>query len=397
MEQQKMSVKGFRASAVRAGLKKTDKPDMALIVSDVEAVAAGLVTTNRVRAASVVLSERHLKNGRARAVIANAGNANACTGKQGMDDALLGAETVARECGIRTEEVLVASTGVIGLPLDMDKYSRAIPRLVETLSPHGIPDAARAIMTTDSFPKVAGFEGEAQGKPYRIIGIAKGAGMIMPHMATLLCFILSDILIEPSRLHEALFFAAGRSFNRISVDGDTSTNDMALFMANGLAGNGPLSPGGYEEFTKGLANVMETLASMIVKDGEGATRLVRVVVRGAASEFEADTAARTISNSSLVKTAVYGRDPNWGRIMAALGRSGIAMREEAVDIWIDHVKIVEKGLGKGKDAEAQAAEIMKTKDEFSLIVDLHEGSSEGTLMTCDLTPEYIAINADYRT
>ena len=220
--------------------------------------------------------------------------------------------------------------------------------------------------------------------------------MIMPNLATMLCFIMSDIRIEAADMKKALAWAAERSFNRISVDGDTSTNDMVVVMANGMAGNDSLSPADFEAFKDGLAKVMEELAVMIVKDGEGATKLVRVVVKGADSPGDALKAARTIANSSLVKTAIYGQDPNWGRIMAAIGRSGIVMQEESVDIWIDHIKIVEKGLGRGKEAEKEAAEIMKTEG-FSLIVDLNQGEHADTMVTCDFTPQYIAINADYRT
>jgi glutamate N-acetyltransferase/amino-acid N-acetyltransferase len=278
----------------------------------------------------------------------------------------------------------------------MDKYSKAIPKLVASLRADGILEAAQAIMTTDSFPKISTFEGTANEKSYRITGMAKGAGMIMPDMATMLCFIVSDINIELSELKTALSKAAAESFNRISVDGDTSTNDMVLVMANGMAGNGTLSPSEYEAFSIGLKKVMSELAVMIVKDGEGASKLVRVEVKGAASPSDAFKAARTISNSNLVKTAMYGQDPNWGRIMAAIGRSGITMTEEAIDIRIDDVKIVEKGLGKGVEAEKKAAEIMK-REAFSLVVDLNMGDHADSMTTCDLTPKYIAINADYRT
>jgi len=229
-----------------------------------------------------------------------------------------------------------------------------------------------------------------------MIGIAKGAGMIMPQMATLLCFVLSDIRINPDGLREAVSSAVETTFNRISVDGDTSTNDAVLVMANGMAGNRAISSGDYEELQKGLTLVMDELATMIVKDGEGATKLIYVKIKGASTHMDALTAARAIANSSLVKTAFYGQDPNWGRIMAALGRSGIRMKEEDVSIWVDDVKIVEGGIGKGVDLEKQAAEKMAQK-EFSVTVDLHQGKHEDRIITCDLTHDYITINADYRT
>lgn len=396
MDEEKHIVQGFKASAVVAGLKKGDALDVALIVSDREAAAAGIFTTNKVKAAPVILSERHLKNGKARAIIANAGNANACTGDAGLNDARRTTELVGQGLGIRAEDVLVASTGVIGEQLDMHLIAGAIPELAKTLSSDAVPLAAQAIMTTDSFPKISSFEGQAGGHSYRTIGIAKGAGMIMPDMATMLCFILSDISIDSDDLKSALLSSVETTFNRISVDGDTSTNDTVLAMANGLAGNGDLRGEDYDIFAEGLRNVMWDLARMIVRDGEGATKLVSVEVKNAFSPSDALRAVRTVANSSLVKTALYGQDPNWGRIMAALGRAEIEMREDRVDIWIDDVRIVAKGLGRGAEAEKLAAEIM-TRNEFSLTVDLHQGGYHDRMLTCDLTHEYVTINADYRT
>ena len=396
MDEEKHIVQGFKAAAVVAGLKKGDALDIALIVSDREAAAAGIFTTNKVRAAPVILSERHLENGKARAIIANAGNANACTGDPGLNDARRTAELVGQGLGISPEDVLVASTGVIGQELDMDLIAGAIPGLTKTLALDAVPLAAQAIMTTDSFPKISSFEGQAGGHTYRITGIAKGAGMIMPNMATMLSFILSDISISSDDLKSALLSSVETTFNRISVDGDTSTNDTVLAMANGLAGNKDLSGEDYDIFAEGLRNVMWDLARMIVRDGEGATKLVSVEVKNAFSPLDALRAARTVANSSLVKTALYGQDPNWGRVMAALGRAEIEMREDHVDIWIDDVQIVAKGLGRGAEAEELAAEIM-TRNEFSLTVDLHQGGYHERMLTCDLTHEYVTINADYRT
>jgi len=389
-------VQGFKASAIASGIKKDGGLDMALIYSEKGAAAAGVFTTNRVKAAPVILSQQNIRKGRVRAIIANSGNANACTGKVGLDNARREAELVAKELGIKADEVLVASTGVIGTPLPMDRIERVIPELAESLLPEGLPEAAEAIMTTDSFSKISQFEGEADGKPYQILGMAKGAGMIMPNMATMLCFVLSDIRIDPADLSEAVSSSVGTTFNRISVDGDTSTNDTVLVIANGMAGNGELASGGYERFQTGLTHVMDELATMIVRDGEGATKVVYVRVKGADSHEDAETAARTIANSYLVKTAFYGQDPNWGRIMAALGRSNINMQEEDVHIWVDDIQIVKEGLAIGADVEKQASERMAEK-EFSVTIDLRQGEHEDQVVTCDLTPEYIAINSDYRT
>ena len=390
------NLRGFKAAAVDSGLKKGHGPDIALILSERAATAAGVFTANKVKAAPVILSQKNIQNGKATAIIANAGNANACTGNPGLADAEHTADLIGKALGISLDDVLVASTGVIGQRLDMDKVKKAIPGLKEALTPEGIPMAAQAIMTTDSFPKTSSFDGMAQNRPYRIVGLAKGAGMIMPNMATMLCFILTDIQIAPDTLQKDLSVSAEKTFNRISVDGDTSTNDMVVMLANGMADNTALREEDHARFQEGLADVMEGLARMIVKDGEGATKLVDVVINNALSAEDALNAARTVANSSLVKTAFYGQDPNWGRIMAALGRAGIEMDEARVDIWINNVQIVSGGLGSGAEAEKQAAEIM-TRKEFVLSIDLHRGSHRDHIVTSDLTHEYININADYRT
>jgi glutamate N-acetyltransferase/amino-acid N-acetyltransferase len=389
-------VPGFLGSAVAAGLKKDKGLDMALIFSEREAAAAGVFTTNKVRAAPVLVTEENIRSGRARAIVVNAGNANACTGETGLGDARRTAELAAASLSLPREAVLVASTGVIGRPLDMGCIERAIPDLVGGLSGEGLPNVSRAMMTTDSFPKMSLFEGKAGKTPYRIFGVAKGAGMIMPNMATMLCFVLSDISISPERLRRSLSASVKTTFNRITVDGDTSTNDTVVVLANGMAGNSGLSDQEMDGFQSGLEQVMGDLARMIVRDGEGATKLVRVEVKGAASAADAATGARTIANSSLVKTACYGQDPNWGRIMAALGRSGIAMEEASVDIWIDEVQIVSGGLGLGDGQERRAAERM-TQKGFSIVVDLHQGRFGDHVFTCDLTHDYVSINANYRT
>ena len=396
MRQSEHMVQGFKASAVKAGLKKDKGLDLALIFSERETAVAGVFTTNKVVAAPVILTREHTKNGRARAIIANAGNANACTGKAGFNDARRTAELLADKLGIGSDEVLVASTGVIGQPLNVDRIVEALPTLVERLSPDGIPTAARAIMTTDSFAKISHFEGHAGGRPYRILGVAKGAGMIMPNMATMLCFIVSDIRIDSHDLSDVLSSSVETTFNRITVDGDTSTNDTVLVMANGMAGNTALTEADSKGFARGLETVMGELAQMIVRDGEGATKVIHMEIKGAHSASDALKAARTVGNSSLVKTACYGQDPNWGRIMAALGRADIVMDEEKVDIWVNDILIVSAGLGKGQEAEKKAAEIMVHK-EYTITIDLHQGDFEDRIITCDLTHEYVSINASYRT
>lgn len=396
MQQSEHMVQGFKASAVKAGLKKDKGLDLALIFSERETAVAGVFTTNKVVAAPVILTREHIKSGRARAIIANAGNANACTGKAGFNNARRTAELVADRLGIGADEVLVASTGVIGQPLNVDRIAEALPALVERLSPDGIPTAGRAIMTTDSFPKISHFEGHAGGRPYRILGVAKGAGMIMPNMATMLCFIVSDIRIDSNDLNGVLSSSVETTFNRITVDGDTSTNDTVLVMANGMAGNTALTETDSKGFARGLETVMGELAQMIVRDGEGATKVIHMEIKGARSASDALKAARTVGNSSLVKTACYGQDPNWGRIMAALGRADIIMDEEKVDIWVNDTLIVSAGLGKGQEAEKKAAEIMIQK-EYTITIDLRQGDFEDRIITCDLTHEYVSINASYRT
>ncbi len=396
MSENKNTVQGFKASAITAGIKKDLGLDLALIYSETESATAGVFTTNNVRAAPVVLSQERVEKGKARAIIANAGNANACTGEKGLKDAHQMSDLTARALGIHPDEVLVASTGVIGKPLNTGLIANAMPKLVKTLSVKGIPLAAKAIMTTDSFPKIITFDGLAGDNPYRILGIAKGAGMIMPNVATMLCFIMSDINIDANYLKKATLSSVQSTFNRISIDGDTSTNDTVFVLANGMARNKALSDSDYKGFLKGLKNVMMELSRMIVLDGEGATKGVEIEIKGAKSPSDALNAARAVANSCLVKTAFYGQDPNWGRIMAALGRAGIKMTENQVDIWIDDVQIVAAGMGKGEEPEKRAAEKM-AKQQFSVFIDLHQGRHQDRIMTSDLTHEYITINAHYRT
>jgi len=390
------SVPGFLGSAVSAGLKKNGRLDLSLIFSQKEAVAAGVFTTNKVKAAPVLLTQERIRKCFLRAVIANTGYANACTGSRGLNDAIQTADIVAKGLGIHPEETVVASTGVIGAYLPFNLIKVAIPKLIKNLSPNGLKSVAEALMTTDSFPKMSYFEGNAGGHPYHLLGIAKGAGMIMPNMATMLSFLLTDINIDSQTLWPIFRSAAECTFNRITVDGETSTNDMALIMANGIAGNKRLNRSAIREFERGLTDVMGELAYMIAKDGEGATKVIIIEVHGAATKDDANTAARAVGNSNLVKTAVFGHDPNWGRIMAALGRSGISMEENKVQIWIDGVKIVEGGVMTTEKEERRAAEKMKN-EQLTIAIHLNQGRWKDRITTCDLTYDYIRINADYRT
>ena len=292
--EKKYRVNGFTVSAVAAGLKKDGALDMALIVSEKECAAAGVFTKNKVTAAPVILSKKNIRNGKARAIVVNAGNANACTGEGGLQDAGLTVELVARGLGMESDQVLIASTGVIGQRLDMSLVQPAVPGLIKGLSPDGLPQAARAIMTTDSFSKISRFEGRAGDIPYRIVGFAKGAGMIMPDMATMLCFVLSDIRISPGNMETALRTCVDSTFNKITVDGDTSTNDTVLMMSSGFAENDPLTEDDRAAFAEGLKSVLWDLSKMIVRDGEGATKLVSVEVKNAFSSEDAGVAARTV-------------------------------------------------------------------------------------------------------
>lgn len=389
--------KGFSFSVAEAAIKKPGRKDLALIVSEVDAVISGLFTTNKVKAAPVLLDLKRIRSGLARAIIVNSGNANACTGSQGIKDAELMTSLVARSLGIAKDKVYVCSTGVIGTPLPMDRIRRAIPLLVNSLSSYGVKEVAQAIMTTDTFAKVYSKTINMKGTEVAITGIAKGAGMISPNMATMLCFVLTDASITKEALDRAFKTSVQNSFNRITIDGDTSTNDTALILANKQAGNQTITVRSpyYQDFAGALSEVCLELSKMIVRDGEGATKLITLEVRNARSQRDADRAGFTVANSMLVKTAIYGNDANWGRIMAALGRSGIAINPSKTDIAINGVIVVKNGLSTGKDAEAQA--LMKSKAEIALTIDLHMGKACGKVLTCDLTEDYVKINAEYRT
>ncbi|MDD2321571.1 MAG: bifunctional glutamate N-acetyltransferase/amino-acid acetyltransferase ArgJ [Geobacteraceae bacterium] len=393
-----MEIKGFAFSAVEAAIKKPGRLDLALIMSEVPAAVAAVFTTNRVKAAPVLLSMERVTNGVARAMVVNSGNANACTGSQGMADARETARLVAERAGVAEELVLVASTGVIGKPLPMERIRPAVPGLFETAAVTDLDGLARSIMTTDTFPKVASSTSEAEGVRYTIAGVAKGAGMIMPNMATMLSFVVTDAAVDPAYLDMVFRNAVDSSFNIISIDGDTSTNDTALVMANGMAANPTIQAGTPEadRFEKLLREVLLSLARQIVRDGEGATKFVEIRVTGALSDADAKKAAMAIANSLLVKTAFFGQDANWGRILAAVGYSGAEIDQDLVALSFDNVLMVRNGVFVGGDAEARGTEVLR-KNEFSVTVDLALAGGSATVYTSDLSHDYVSINADYRT
>jgi glutamate N-acetyltransferase/amino-acid N-acetyltransferase len=392
-------VPGFKAGAVKAGIRGKDRLDVGLIFSKVPAAAAGVFTTSRVKAAPVLLGMENLKEGKAQAIIVNSGIANACTGQEGMVLAKETASLVAGQLGIDPALVQVSSTGVIGEQLEIGLFEKCMAPLVDSLNPEGLADVARAMMTTDTVPKTAQRVLTLAGKEVTMAGLAKGAGMIMPNMATMLSFVMTDAAVSPHVLQTILPKSVNKSFNAITVDGDTSTNDTVLLLANGVAGNSEVTDRDSADavlFQECLDDLLLDLALQIVKDGEGATKFITVHVTGAESEEDADRAARTIANSSLFKTACFGEDANWGRIIAALGRSGAVFDASKVEIAFDDVIMVKQGLGLGAEQERLATAVLK-QDVFILQVNLHEGASESKMYTCDLSIDYIKINADYRT
>ncbi len=384
---------GFRAAGIVAGLKKSRKPDMALIFSDKPAALAGTFTTNQVKAATVRLdAERVAGGGGARGVVVNSGQANACTGKQGYRDAQAMAAHAAQQFGVPAEQFLVCSTGRIGVPLRMDVILPGIEKLARSVAPAGGEAAARGIMTTDTRPKRFTATFSADGHPCRFTGIAKGAGMIQPCMATMLAFLLTDAKVDRRAMQKALKAAVDKSFNRISVDADQSTNDTVLLLANGCAGNRALKPGhrDWPAFVAALEGVTFRLAMEMVRDGEGAQKMVTVNVRGARTPADAEAAARSVANSFLVKTSWVGSYPNWGRIMDALGYSPAAIDENRVEIRYDHLLAAKNGLKAGASI-AQLSKVAAQK-EFAITIDLHLGRHAATVYSCDCTEEYVKIN-----
>lgn len=391
-----VTCRGFKAAGVASGLKKNGGKDLGLIYSEVQATVAGVFTKNLVQAAPVLLDRKRIKSGKCQAVIVNSGNANCCTGDQGMRDAIAMTSFAASGLKISEDLILAASTGVIGQPLDTGKIEAAMPELIKDIKPDGIANLAEAIMTTDTVPKVVSRQGEMEGKVYTVAGVAKGSGMIRPDMATMLCFVMTDIKIPHDLLTETLLAASDKSFNKITVDGDTSTNDTILVLANGLSGATVKSTVHKESFEILLDKVLTDLAKMVVKDGEGATKFVEIIIRGALTDEDAFKIADTVSNSSLVKTALFGEDANWGRILAAAGRAGVKIDPYKTDILFDHVMIAKNGMWCGEKAEKEAAKILQ-KDEFAISVDLNMGNRSASIFTCDFSIDYVKINADYRS
>ncbi|MDD5153437.1 MAG: bifunctional glutamate N-acetyltransferase/amino-acid acetyltransferase ArgJ [Desulfovibrionales bacterium] len=399
MGKNNQQIKGFLFSATGASIKKPGRLDVGLIYAEKPAVAAGVFTRNRVKAAPVIISRERLRRGAAQAILVNSGNANACTGEQGLEDARESARVLAKHLEIKEKLALVASTGVIGQFLPMERIKGAIPRLAQSLAPNRLAEVSRAILTTDKMPKTAFREGNIDGVPIRMAAIAKGAGMIMPQMATMLCFVMTDVAIRADALRASLHRAVSLSFNRITVDGDMSTNDSVIILASGEANNKRIDiddSAGRSVFEKLLGQLLIDLARMIVRDGEGATKLVEVRVTGAGTVGEARKAAYAVANSSLVKTALFGEDANWGRIMAALGRSGVPMDPGRVSVAINTFPLVKNGLGCGPEAEMAATGAMR-QEEFILHIDLDRGPCDFNVWTCDLSEDYVRINASYRS
>lgn len=387
---------GFLFAVAEASIKKPGKKDLAIIYTAEPSAAAGVFTKNRVKAAPVVIDAKRMRKSKGQAIIVNSGNANACTGEQGMKDALMMSRRVAELLKIDEEDVFVCSTGVIGTPLPMDRIIPKLDEAVQNLGKATLNDVAEAIMTTDTFAKKASTSFKVKGAKAVLAGVAKGAGMISPNMATTLGLFVTDLSIASSSLKATLKESVEQSFNRIVVDGEMSTNDTVLILANGMAKNETVTDGTEElkVFRAAFDGLSSDLAKMIVKDGEGATKIFTIHLKGAGKEKEALKFARSVARSPLVKTAVYGNDPNWGRIVTALGYAGPTFNHAKMDIFIGPVKIVSSGITTNRDLEA--VEILKKK-EFDITIDLKSGHAMVSMLTCDLTEEYIKINSEYKT
>lgn len=395
-----LAPQGYQAAAVAAGIKRTDgRVDVGLIHSSHVSIGAAKFTTNVVKAAPVLLCQENLKRagGEIRAIIVNSGNANACTGPEGMAAARRMARLAAGVCSVAEEQTLVSSTGVIGMAFPVERMESHAEELRSRLRPEGLADVAQAIMTTDTVRKVCTAEGNLGGVPVRISGMTKGSGMIHPNMATTLAFVLTDVFITRDLLEEALGIACEKSYNRISVDGDTSTNDTLALLANGASGAALIDKRDdrFHYFVEGVTQVCCSLAKQIVRDGEGARKFIEILVKGVPSETEATRIARSIANSPLVKTAMAGEDANWGRILCAAGYSGVQFDPSRVSISIGDLEVCRQGGGLRFD-EARAKAILSNRD-IQITLDLGGGQASSTMWTCDLTEKYIEINADYRT
>lgn len=389
--------KGFKAAGIVAGLKKSGNKDLALIYTETPAAVAGTFTQNKVAAAPVHVSKLTVKNGTAHAVISNAGCANACTGDEGLKNAHNMGEVTAKTLGCKPEEVIVGSTGVIGVQLPMDTITAGIPKVAAELSPTGSADASAAILTTDTKSKTATATFTVGGKEVHIGGIAKGSGMIRPNMATMLCYITTDLAITPALLQKALSAAVNLSFNMISVDGDMSTNDMCIVLANGLAGNDIIDTENedFETVKEVLKNITIELAKQIAADGEGAGKFITINIHNAVDFNDAKTVGMAVANSPLVKTAFFGEDPNWGRIICAVGYSGANMVSEKTTLSIGGIPIFTKGMG--TDYNEAALRAIMAEHDIVVDIDLNQGTESATVWTCDLTYGYVKINGEYHT
>ncbi len=388
---------GFKFSVSQAAIKKPGRPDMALIYSETDCTMAGMFTRNKIKAAPVKLSMKRIKSMRGKVLFINSGNANACTGENGMRDALEITKIISNKTGISEGLIYISSTGVIGTPLPMERIRTALPLLIKSIGEATIEDVACAIMTTDTFPKVSSREIIIDGRVSRIAGIAKGAGMINPVMATMLCFIITDIDIDGYTLKRVLSFSVNNTFNKITVDGDMSTNDTVMIMANGLCKNKRIKDGSKEFrlFRDSLYEICNELSRMIIRDGEGATKIIEIQVKNARNKNDAMKVVRAISNSLLFKTAMYGNDSNWGRIMAAMGSTDAYIKEEKIDIYFGDILLVRNGIGTGMDEKVN--EYLRKNREISIIIDLNCGRANYSVLTNDLSEEYVRINALYRT
>jgi len=391
-------VKGFFFSGISAGIKKDGKKDLGLIYSEVPARVAGLFTTNKVKAAPVQLDMERMKRSLCQAILVNSGNANACTGSQGLRDAKRVSSWVAKQLGINEQLVFPSSTGVIGSQLPLNKIEKRIPELIKNLSQEGWMNTVEAMMTTDTFPKVEVATCLIKGKRVKLCGMIKGAGMIRPNLATMLSFLVTDANIKASLLQQMLERSAEVSYNRITIDGETSTNDTVLLLANGKAGHPSLNRMDRDgkAFQSMLLKVCQNLAKSLVQDGEGATKFIEILIQGARNKEDAKRAAYAIAHSPLVKTAFFGEDANWGRILCALGHSNAQVNPNRIDVFFDKAPIVKNGMGVHPRLEEKAAEAIKKKS-FKVTVDLHQGRSQFSVFTTDLSIDYVKINASYRS
>lgn len=389
--------KGFKAAGVKAGLKKSGNSDLALIISENKATAAGTFTQNKVAAAPVFVSKGVIKSGTAQAIAANSGCANACTGEQGMKDAAQTAQLAAKALGMAAEDIIVASTGVIGVTLPMDKMAKGIRDAAAALKSDGSDAAANAIITTDTYTKSLTTTLNIDGCEVRIGAIAKGAGMIQPNMATMLCFITTDADIEQGCLQQALIDAVEKSFNMISVDGDMSTNDMAVILANGQACNKKITADNdsYKVFAAALSELCQKMAKKIAADGEGSTKFLTINVQHAKNFADGKTVGMAVANSPLVKTAFFGQDPNWGRVICAVGYSGAPMVPEKTVVKFGNITVYEKGTGAPFDKKA--LQKVMAQHDIVIDIDLALGEAEATVWTCDFSYEYVKINGEYHT